>query len=146
VNDTIRKFGHPATLVRDFEHWVVLLRPKQPTLASLVLACKDDAKAFSAITPAAFAELGRATREIEATLASLFRYDKINYLMLMMVDPDVHFHVIPRYAAERDAAGVRFVDPGWPKVPDLAHEHPLSEPAFESLRSTLAGAWIAARD
>ena len=145
MNDTIRKFGHPATLVRELAHWVVLLRPKQPTLGSLVLACKDDANAFSAISPAAFAELGRATREIEATLASVFRYDKINYLMLMMVDPDVHFHVIPRYASEREAAGVRFVDTGWPKVPDLAHEQDLSGDAFERLRELIASGWIAAR-
>jgi diadenosine tetraphosphate (Ap4A) HIT family hydrolase len=146
VNETIRKFGHPATLVRELAHWVVLLRPKQPTLGSLILACKDEAKTFPAITPAAFAELGRATREIEATLASLFRYDKINYLMLMMVDPDVHFHVIPRYASERAVGGVRFVDTGWPKVPDLGHEHALTDDVFTVLRATIADSWVGARD
>ena len=38
MNETIRKFGYPATLVREFEHWLVLARPAQPTLGSLVLA------------------------------------------------------------------------------------------------------------
>ena len=29
INATIRKFGHPASLVREFEHWLVLVRPAQ---------------------------------------------------------------------------------------------------------------------
>ena len=48
-------------------------------------------------------------------------YEKINYLMLMMVDPNVHFHVIPRYEGGREWQGREFVDVGWPKVPDLGH-------------------------
>jgi hypothetical protein len=32
MNATIEKFGWPATLVAEFDHWVVLLRPAQPTL------------------------------------------------------------------------------------------------------------------
>src|SRR3546814_2464599 len=35
MNDTILKFGYPATLIREYEHWVVLLRPAQLTLGSL---------------------------------------------------------------------------------------------------------------
>jgi diadenosine tetraphosphate (Ap4A) HIT family hydrolase len=142
MNETIRKFGHPATSVREYEHWVVLLRPKQPTLGSLIVACKDDARAFPEISAAAFAELKTVTRAVEATLGALFRHDKINYLMLMMVDPDVHFHVLPRYAAEREFAAVRFVDTGWPKVPDLAYEHVVPGEVFEALRRKLAESWV----
>ena len=46
INDTIRRFGYPDTLLADFDHWVVLLRPAQPTLGSLILAAKGDATAF----------------------------------------------------------------------------------------------------
>ena len=35
MNETIRKFGYPETLVKEYTHWVVLLRPKQPTLAQV---------------------------------------------------------------------------------------------------------------
>ena len=98
VNVTMEKFGYPATLVEEYNHWVVLVRPAQVTLGSLVLVCKDDAAAFSAISPEAFGELAQVTKDIEATLSAFRAYDKINYLMLMMVDPDVHFHVLPRYA------------------------------------------------
>jgi diadenosine tetraphosphate (Ap4A) HIT family hydrolase len=46
-------------------------------------------------------------------------YQKINYLMLMMVDPDVHFHVIPRYEGNREMDGVTVSDVGWPGPPRL---------------------------
>ena len=65
MNDTIRKFGYPATLIAEYEHWVVLLRPAQPTAGALVLAAKSDVEAFAELPPAAFAELavgGRADR------------------------------------------------------------------------------------
>ncbi len=38
MNPTITRFGWPQTLVREWDHWVALARPAQPTLASLVLA------------------------------------------------------------------------------------------------------------
>ena len=57
--------------------------------------------------------------QIEAMLAESVRYEKINYLMLMMVDPHVHFHVIPRYEGERGHNGLTIADAGWPGPPDL---------------------------
>ena len=56
MNPTIEKFGYPATLVHEFEHWVVLLRPAQVTLGSLVMAAKSDATAFADLPREAFAE------------------------------------------------------------------------------------------
>ena len=43
ANPTMIKFGYPDTLVREWDHWVVLLRPAQVTLGSLVLAARSDA-------------------------------------------------------------------------------------------------------
>jgi diadenosine tetraphosphate (Ap4A) HIT family hydrolase len=119
LNATMEKFGAPATLIRDYGHWAVLLRPGQVTLGSLVLICKEPATAFSMISGAAFAELQLITGHIEGMLRRKFNYDKINYLMLMMVDPDVHFHVIPRYETAREFSGQAFIDRGWPGPPDL---------------------------
>ena len=121
MNDTMRKFGWPGTLVREFEHWVVLARPAQPTLGSLVLAAKSDATAFGDLPAEAHAELKQATAAIEAALSKAVGNAKLNYLMLMMVDPHVHFHVIPRYQGAREWNGREFVDVGWPRVPDLGH-------------------------
>jgi diadenosine tetraphosphate (Ap4A) HIT family hydrolase len=119
MNSTIEKFGWPATLIAEFTHWVVLLRPVQPTLGSLILAAKSDAMAFGDLPAEAHAELKTVTATIEAALGKAVGYAKINYLMLMMVDPHVHFHVIPRYEGEQSAAGVTVPDAGWPGQPDL---------------------------
>jgi diadenosine tetraphosphate (Ap4A) HIT family hydrolase len=56
---------------------------------------------------------------IEQALARFTRYERINYLMLMMVDPNVHFHVIPRYSEPRSWDGIAFPDAGWPGPPRL---------------------------
>ena len=126
MNATLRKFGHPASLIGDYRHWCVLLRPQQVTLGALVLGAKSEAMAFPDLPAEAFTELHRVTVDIETALKALRPFGRINYLMLMMVDPNVHFHVIPRYAGAREwpqgAPGAReFVDVGWPKVPDLGH-------------------------
>ncbi len=120
-NPTMRKFGAPQTIIRSFQYWSVMLRPAQATLGALVLAAHEPAKAFSELSPASFAELHNVTTQIERALAKAFQYDKINYLMLMMVDPDVHFHVIPRYAEPQYFANQAFSDAGWPAVPHLGH-------------------------
>jgi diadenosine tetraphosphate (Ap4A) HIT family hydrolase len=114
MNPTVEKFGYPATLVREFEHWVVLVRPAQVTLGSLILAAKSDATAYSALPREAFAEQADAVAAIERALGAFVAYERINYLMLMMVDPNVHFHVIPRYSEARRWNGIEFADLGWP--------------------------------
>lgn len=145
MNETILRFGYPATLVADYENWVVLLRPAQPTLGSLILAAKGDATAFADLPPAAFAEMGIAVADIEATLKGAVDYARINYLMLMMVDPHVHFHVIPRYEGMREAAGVAVEDKGWPKVPALGEAVALDEARTAALVAWLRALWPNAR-
>ena len=119
MNPTIEKFGYPATLLREFEHWLVLLRPSQVTLGSLVLAAKSDATAYGELPREAFAEQADVVTAVERGLSDFCRYERINYLMLMMVDPHVHFHVIPRYSAPREWNGIEFPDAGWPGPPQL---------------------------
>lgn len=128
TNKTMQTFGYPHTLIREYEHWCVLLRPAQVTLGSLVLACKDDAQRFSDISADAFSEQAKVVQDIERALLQFVEFEKMNYMMLMMVDPDVHYHVLPRYAEPRkflsakDPAlkALEFVDAGWPALPALA--------------------------
>jgi diadenosine tetraphosphate (Ap4A) HIT family hydrolase len=142
MNQTIRRFGHPATLIADYPHWVVLLRPDQPTLGSLVLAAKSDATAFADLPAAAFAELAQVTRAIETALTGAVAYDRINYLMLMMVDPNVHFHIIPRYDGTRSEVGLTIADKGWPKAPALGEAVTLDDAQIAALVGWLNEKWV----
>lgn len=137
VNETMRKFGYPRTTLIETPHWVVLARPQQPTLGSLVLACREPAKQLADVSAEAFAEMKTLVGRIERGLQAKFAWDKINYLCLMMVDPDVHFHVIPRYSTPREFAGIAFPDAGWPAVPALGQFPALDEAAFDKLVGAL---------
>ena len=139
INATMERFGYPDTLIAEYDHWAVLLRPAQVTLGALVLAAKGPATAFSSLPGPAFAEMGRVSKAIETGLEEAVSYRKINYLMLMMVDPHVHFHVLPRYEGARSFAGTVFPDLGWPAAPRLDQAPELADPA--ALRDHLREAW-----
>lgn len=137
MNGTLAKFGYPATLIKEYDHWCVLLRPQQVTLASLILAAKSEATAFGSLPLGAHAELALVTADIERHLQRTFNYDKINYLMLMMVDPHVHMHVLPRYATARSFDGQEFLDQAWPGPVDLKRVTEIPEAGRHSLLWTL---------
>jgi len=145
ANETMLKFGYPDSLIRDFEHWVVLLRPAQVTLGSLILAAKGDATAFGQLPVGAHAELAAVTKEIEATLLAEVGYEKLNYLMLMMVDPNVHFHIFPRYSGSRTIEDVTIGDAAWPGPPDLKSAPDLTPEALARLRSRFSANWLTIR-
>lgn len=131
---TLLKFGYPASLVHEGRHWAVLTRPAQPTLGSLVLCALSEETSYAALPPEAFAEQGEIVARIEAMLKGFCAFERINYLMLMMVDPHVHFHVLPRYDGERRFGGVSFPDAGWPGLPDLKQVQPATDKLVEALR------------
>jgi diadenosine tetraphosphate (Ap4A) HIT family hydrolase len=143
TNPTARKFGYPQTLVAETDRWLVLLRPQQPTFGALVLVCKEAAESFSDLSPEAFADLKVAVGGIEALLSAAVGYQRINYLMLMMVDRDVHFHVLPRYEGAREHGGETFTDAGWPGPPQLSAHVALGEDAAAALAADFAARWRA---
>lgn len=141
MNDTILKFGYPHSLLKEFKYWIVLLRPKQVTVGSLVLACKEDAESLGSVTEEAYKELNIVTKDLEDVLNRAFNIEKINYLALMMIDKQVHFHVIPRYSSVRMLGSTIFDDKSWPKPPDLSNIHNLSEAEFYTLKNYLLKCW-----
>jgi diadenosine tetraphosphate (Ap4A) HIT family hydrolase len=140
-NATAAKFGHPTSLIREYRHWMVLARPQQATLGALVLVCGDAARAFSQISVRAFEELAQVTADLDAALTRCFKPDKLNYLMLMMVDPDVHFHVLPRYEGARDFAGRTHSDRFWPKPVDLTQPVEVDTGLSNAVRDALRATW-----
>jgi len=133
MNATLEKFGYPHRVILETSHWASVLRPAQATLGALVLAHKSQAKAFSDLPQDAFVNLHQVCRSLETALKRAFDYDKINYLMLMMVDPEVHFHVLPRYAQTPEFLNQNFDDPGWPGPPDLTFNPKLEDSAADEL-------------
>jgi diadenosine tetraphosphate (Ap4A) HIT family hydrolase len=140
-NKTAIKFGYPDNLIAEYEHWLVLLRPAQATLGALVCVAKDKADAFSDLSPASFQELASVTADVEHALAQFTQYERINWLMLMMVDRDVHFHVLPRYSTSRSFAGLDFPDPAWPGPPDLAKAIKPEPEMMQTISQAIRALW-----
>lgn len=114
------KFRVNELLVLETPAWSWSIRPLQPTLGTSVISLNRQAANFSEVTAAEMAEFAEVVAKLENALRKAFSYDRINYLMLMMVDHQVHFHVVPRYASERQFAGLEWSDSGWPSLPALA--------------------------
>lgn len=141
MNATMRKFGAPDTVIHQYQYWSVLLRPAQATLGALVLAAHEPARAFSQLSQASFTELHQITKQMESALAKAFEYDKLNYLMLMMVDPDVHFHIIPRYAQPKQFNNIEFLDHGWPSVPNLGQANKTDTATNRLIMAHISSFW-----
>lgn len=143
MNATLEKFGYPDSIIKSYQYWSVLLRPQQVTLGAMILGCNDQSERFSDLPVAAMTELSTAIGHIESVLTHCFNYDKINYLMLMMVDPHVHFHVIPRYQKARQYESLTVQDSGWPGPPDLSQHIEFTRQQQSSLLNYLRKSWVA---
>jgi diadenosine tetraphosphate (Ap4A) HIT family hydrolase len=141
TNPTAQKFGYPESLVAETASWLVLVRRSQPTFGALALVCKEPVEAFGELSPAAFADFGETVRSVERVLGAAVGYQRLNYLMLMMVDRDVHFHVLPRYEGHRSFEGLTFVDEGWPGPPKLSPAVDLPPAALAALAERLRSLW-----
>jgi diadenosine tetraphosphate (Ap4A) HIT family hydrolase len=119
----VQKFQINELKIIDFQKWVLSLRPQQSTLGSMVISLKRDCKYLGELTKNETEELAEVCAKTEKLIKQCFNNDKINYLALMMVDEQVHFHVIPRYAKAREFAGVEFLDKNWPKQPDITQSY-----------------------
>jgi diadenosine tetraphosphate (Ap4A) HIT family hydrolase len=121
LSTTLEKFQYPYSMIKEYKNWILLVRPMQVTLGSLILINRDESKiSFGDLNAEDHTELNVITKEIENCLKQFINYEKINYLMLMMSDPEVHFHVIPRYNGMRKFGNQIFEDNSFPTSPDLS--------------------------
>ncbi len=107
----------------------------------MVVCTTGRQKRMADMTAAAFAELELVFKGAEGALRTAFGADRINHLMLMMVDPHVHWHLIPRYESPRTLGSTTIADADWPGPPNLTSGVELPESDRASLRLTLLAAW-----
>jgi diadenosine tetraphosphate (Ap4A) HIT family hydrolase len=140
-NATAHKFGYPDSLIAEHGPWLVLLRPKAPTLGALTIVNRGNERAFGEIDAAGFAALQPVIAAAERMLKAFCGYERINHLMLMMLDPDVHFHVLPRYDEPRVFGDHVFPDAGWPGPPVLDSFIVLSDTQRDEMLVQLRAFW-----
>ncbi len=134
----LTKFGYPDSFIFGDEYWSVLLRPAQVTIGSLVLISNSKITSIGKLSEYQIKTLpnicGICEKVLEAELGAV----KFNYLALMMVDPIVHFHVIPRYNKSVIFENILYEDPYWPAPPNISHKLKITDFAYENLREKLS--------
>jgi diadenosine tetraphosphate (Ap4A) HIT family hydrolase len=99
------------------DHWVVSVRPGQLTLGSMVVSSRTGLLDFVDLDAAASEELGRAFGEVERLARELLGAVRVNFVALMMKDPVIHFHALPRFDATVERYGRTWEDADWPGPP-----------------------------
>ncbi len=136
-NVTIKAFGYPDTVLKEYEYWTVLLRPDQVTLGTVVIANKSNATNLGEVPESQWSEFSKVSREVELALINTFGAEKFNYLALMMKDPNVHFHVVPRYSKSVTFEETMFEDKDWPLKTEL-NPIEVQKDVFEALKVKLS--------
>jgi diadenosine tetraphosphate (Ap4A) HIT family hydrolase len=111
------KFRVEELKVAQNRSWTWSVRPGQPTLGAGVLSLNRHAGKFSDVTPEEMKDLGELVGTLEGAIKTAFNHNIMNYMMLMMLDHHVHYHVIPRYEDTRSLGEREWVDNGWPALP-----------------------------
>jgi len=129
IKDFNLKFRLDELNLLDFNFWTVSIRPQQCTIGSLIIALKRECAELSMLSSDESKELAKVFNSTECLLKKAFSFDKINYLCLMMVDRQVHFHVIPRYKRKLIFMGKLYKDIAWPAPINLLNF--IEEPDLE---------------
>lgn len=142
MNITLKNFKYLDNRVAEYAHWFVILRPQQVTFGSIVIASKANAISMADLDVAAFTELKKVFFDFECTLRREFNAVKFNYFALMMVDPNPHFHAIPRYSSDVKFNKEVFVDLKYPKAADISEIAHMDARTFDALKTQLIEKWI----
>lgn len=124
------KFQTEELSILKLNYWTWSVRPVHATLGSGILSLNRFCTNFGDISEDEGKELSLMTKEIENRLKKSFNPSKFNYIMLMMVDNHLHFHVIPRYDRVINFGDREWKDNGWPALPQLSDGSELQNDAI----------------
>lgn len=134
----MKKFKPENNSIREFEHWIVLIREKQVTLGSSIIVLKREVKSLSQLTREEVIEFPEVIDWYEKLCKEMYGAEKFNYVVAMMKDNFVHYHAFPRYSTTFVRYGVEWKDVSWPKVIeflDVKYEDEVIESIKQEMRA-----------
>jgi diadenosine tetraphosphate (Ap4A) HIT family hydrolase len=102
-----------GTKIQASRLWTLALNRNQNLLGKCVVIANRPCGSVPELHADEWSALLAHLRELTAALDTTFAPDAYNHAFLMNIDPQVHLHVIPRYASIRVWEGMRFDDPHW---------------------------------
>ena len=121
IEEFRKKFMLDQLALYENKSWIVSVRPIQITVGSLVISAKGNVDSLSKMDIGEGTSFFECCRFGENLLKKTFKPIKFNYLALMLVDPLVHFHLIPRYDRSIEFGKNNYSDDAWPKPIDILH-------------------------
>jgi diadenosine tetraphosphate (Ap4A) HIT family hydrolase len=94
--------------------WRTALNRNQNLLGKLIVVLRRHEEQVAALSSEEWGELQDHVVWATERLRAAFSPDHFNYAFLQNQDRHVHLHVIPRYAAPRQLAGLGFSDADYP--------------------------------
>lgn len=111
-NITIERYVTEKNLIKKYDKWLLALRPNQITCYSMMLFAVSNVEKISDLDSSTLNDLGVIFADIERRVSLISTPLKFNYYSLMLADPNVHFHIFPRFSSPE-------LDEYWPKMVDL---------------------------
>lgn len=108
------RFNRKDLIVKEFNYWILLLRPVPVTIGSCIILLKRKCSSLAQLTPEEMTEFPKVCKLFEESCKSLYGAIKFNYHANMMKEDFVHFHAIPRYDKEINKYGLKWIDKEWP--------------------------------
>ncbi len=118
------KTGNYGNLISERVYWDIFLAPSQRYLGTCVIAIKRQCNHLSELEDFEWAEFSRIVGEMECTIYEIFKPTLFNWSCFKNAtyrtdnpDPQVHWHLIPRYDADTEFEGIKFEDLDFGYIP-----------------------------
>jgi diadenosine tetraphosphate (Ap4A) HIT family hydrolase len=116
--------GSYGMLITERKYWNIFLAPSQRYLGTCVIAIKRHSSNLSELEDVEWMEFSKIVREMEIIIQNLFKPTLFNWSCFKNAayrsdnpDPEVHWHLIPRYNYEIEYHGIKFEDPDFGYIP-----------------------------
>lgn len=129
----------PRFLIAESTRWALCLNESQDLLGRCYALLRRPETDALALTDDETVELWTLARAARAALTALWEPDHFNFAFLMNVDPQVHFHILPRYRYKREFAGGTFVDPTFGGHYNVSPSRTLEDAGYDAVLSALRG-------
>jgi len=112
-----QKMDYERLKIKSYKFWDLYLHENQCYLGRVFVLLRKEAgeEDFLAIEGAVRDEFFSIGQDFKNALKILFQPNKMNYAALSNTSPRLHVHLVPRYQASREFAGVVFQDARWGK-------------------------------
>lgn len=104
------KFDLENNLIKEYNHWYLLVRKKQKNIGSCVAILKRHAFPLREATREELSEYASVVVDVENATKNSYGSYLTQHLCLMFVDKHVHFHILPRYQSTITIDNKEWVD------------------------------------